>query len=204
MVEDRVIRHNEIDPKGRRIIIFIGVEGSGKTTGGLWLSKQLHLPYVGTGDIIRETAENDPGELGDACREMSRLHNYLDPDLMLQVITRRLLKPDVANGAVIDGALRTLEETQHFDAALKSAQKEGFEIDVMYLDVPKEVGIQRRLDSPNKRPDDTREGLEERVKNFYKNLAERMEIIKENYRFHHIDALPPEDEVHAEVLRSLR
>ena len=203
MVESMTGRHKEADPQGRKIIIFVGPEGSGKSEHAKRLSQQLNLPYTSTGDIIRETAATDTGKLGDACRDMLKNNAYLDPTLIKEIIAKRLSNKDTANGLIIDGALRTLEETESFDETLELGGKGEFEVDVIFLDIPPQVGIERRLKSSKKRDDDTPQGIAKRQKHFYTNLEERVEIIKEKYNFRKVNALGTLDEVYSRVFSAL-
>lgn len=56
--QDRRKEKLEID---NRIIVFIGAEGSGKTTVAKRLAEESRKPYITTGDTIRDLATNDPG-----------------------------------------------------------------------------------------------------------------------------------------------
>ena len=192
--------HKEKYPKGKRIIIFVGPEGSGKSTQGKLLAKDLNYPYISTGDIIREKAKSDTGPVGDACRKMIAEHTYLEPSLLNQLLIERLLVEDTLGGAVIDGALRTLKETEDFDDTLDLAGKSDFAINVVFLNVPEELGIKRRLESSALRPGETRETILKRLEKYHLNLEERMKIVKERYNFVEIDGSNEELKVHVEVI----
>jgi adenylate kinase len=196
-------RHKEIDPQGRRVIILIGVEGSGKTTHAQKLSQELGLPSFGTGDIIR-SRKNEEGEIGDAIRQMLANNEYLSPELIEKIVGDRLAEEDMINGAIIDGALRTLKETEDFDKTLEKANKQGFEIDIIYLNASDEFGLKNRLEGENKRPDDTREAILKRQAKFHEDLEERIERAKRRYRFFEIDASKSWDEVHKDILNILK
>ena len=49
-------------------IIFYGPEGSGKSTQAKMLAKDLNLPYLGSGDLVRHYSASDKGIMGDICR----------------------------------------------------------------------------------------------------------------------------------------
>lgn len=183
----------------KSIIIFIGPEGSGKSTIGKLIATDLEIPYVSTGDIIRERARKDLGPLGDACRKMISENAYLSPKLLLQLLTERLSEQDANNGVVLDGGLRTLNETLNFDKVLKVADKKDFAIEVFYLDVPDEIGIERRLSSKKLRPGEDRKSVLIRLSHFYENLNERLGVIKHRYNYYKIDATKPINEVYKNV-----
>ena len=58
-------------------IIFYGPEGSGKSTQAKMLAKDLQLPYLGSGDLVRKYAAEDQGIMGEICRESLSLGHYV-------------------------------------------------------------------------------------------------------------------------------
>ncbi len=129
---------------------------------------------------------------------------YLDPDLLRELVINELLTEDLSSGLIMDGSLRTLQETEDFDETLQMAGKGEFDVSVVYLNVPREVGIQRRLNNPSKRTDDTREKLLKRTELFYQDLPKRLEIIKKRYTLYEIDATSSIDEVNSKLLSIIK
>ena len=84
-------------------IIFYGAEGSGKSTQAKLLAEKLKLPYLGSGDLVRDYAQKDQGIMGEICREALQLGHYVADSEMFVLWKGRLKEPDVANGFVIDG-----------------------------------------------------------------------------------------------------
>lgn len=181
---------------GERIVVFIGPEGSGKTTIARRLADESEKPYVTTGDIIRNLAANDPGALGEECREMFANHSYLAGETLLRILASRFSQNDVADGLILDGGMRTLEETVSFPEMLKLAQRE-LPISVVYLDIPREVAIERLL--LRGREDDTEEGIDKRLAKFYYQLEERLTVIKSNWNLFRVDATGEINEVYVRV-----
>ncbi len=166
---------------GKRIISFIGPEGSGKTTIAKLLSAESGKPYLTTGDTLREYAANDPGRLGEACRIMFSEHTYLAGDLLLEIMSDRFSREDTENGFILDGGFRTVEETRDFTSTLEKAGRD-LPITVIYLNIPIEVCFERFITGENarKRSDDTENGLKLRLNKFYTQLDERLNIIRDN------------------------
>lgn len=190
---------------GKRIISFIGPEGSGKTTIAKLLCAESGKPYLTTGNILRDLAANDPGYYGEKSREMFANHSYLDGKLLLEIMCNRFSKDDTNEGFVVDGCFRTVEETRDFQETLKKAGRD-FPVTLIYLKIPTEVSFERLVTGENarKRYDDTEEALKSRLDKFYDKLDDRLGIIRENPRWNivEVDATQPVESVYEKV-RSL-
>ena len=191
---------------GRQIVVLIGPEGSGKSTMAEKLSVDVGKPHVATGKIIRELADTDECELGEACRVMFETHSYLPPDLLIKILTRRFEKPDTENGLILDGGLRTLEETKEFPDLLEKTHRVML-VSVVYLDIPKEVTMERLLTGKmaRRRDDDTEAAIETRLSHFYLQLEERLDVIssRPNRRLIKIDATGTAEEVYQKICHEL-
>lgn len=187
---------------GKEIVIFIGPEGAGKTTIAKLMCEETGKPYLTTGDILRDLAANDPGELGEKCRVMFAEHVYLDGETLLKIMVQRFALNDTTEGFVLDGGLRTLEETIDFSNILESAGR-GLPVSVIYLNIPDEVSFERLVngEKARKRKDDTAEGVGKRLMMFHKQLNERLAVITDtpNWKMITIDATQPVERVYEEV-----
>lgn len=190
----------------RELEIFIGPEGSGKTTLAKMLSKDTNKPYISVGDMLRRKAEdpNDKSEAAAACREMFKKHSYLNPNLLLLIQKEYFEKQTLPEGGVVDGALRTIIEVQGFPSMLEET---GIKMPavVFYLKVPQEVSIKRLAgENGRKREDDTLDGILNRLKFFNTNLTERIALIESLYPILHIDVTGSIPETYEKLLKALR
>ncbi|MFZ2201801.1 MAG: nucleoside monophosphate kinase [Microgenomates group bacterium] len=190
----------------REIVVFIGPEGSGKTTHARLLAEETGKPYVTTGDIIRDLAQKDPGPLGDECREMFASHGYLDGATLLEILVHRFSQEDVAAGLILDGGLRTTEETADFASMLSEARL-NLPVTVIHLRIPGWMSLERLAlgEAARKRKDDTIEGILSRLSKYYHQLGKRAAVIEEqsNWRLAHVDATKTPEEVYAGVAGAL-
>jgi adenylate kinase len=96
-------------------LVFFGPEGSGKTTQAKKISQKWRLPYISTGDLIRQLAKEDQGGLGQACFEILHKGIYLSDRLAGEIVVNRLGQSDCQSGFVLDGYPRTVEQAQFLD-----------------------------------------------------------------------------------------
>lgn len=162
------------------LISFLGPEGSGKSTQAKLLAEKYRLPYISTGDMIRDAAANDMGELGEACRKMFEEHSYLSGDLLLKIVAARFQREDTKNGLILDGGFRTLKETQNFAEMLESVDR-NFSVKVVFLRTPGWESVDRL--KKRKRSDDTSEAILSRLTTFYTDLGKRVSFIRKTWDF---------------------
>lgn len=191
---------------GERIVLFIGPEGSGKTTAAVPLAKESGKEYLRTSHMIRYVADNDPGPLGDECRAMWENSGYLSGPSLLLVLGKTLKDRQLKGGFILDGGLRTIEETRGFPKMLEEAGY-SLPLDVIYLNMPDEESFVRLVTGKNarKRDDDTPERVKSRLEEYHNNLEERLEFIRnqENWRLIEVDARQRKHEVFRDVVNSL-
>ena len=97
-------------------IVLLGPPGSGKGTQAVRLAARLAVPHIATGDLFRVEIAAE-SELGLLANEYIA-HGNLVPDEVTNAMMReRLSRPD-AEGFILDGYPRTLEQAEALDEAL--------------------------------------------------------------------------------------
>ena len=95
-------------------LIFLGAPGAGKGTQAARISAALAVPAISTGDIIR-TAIKEGAPLGVQFKSYIDKGSLVPDELVCAMVKERLAQPDCANGFILDGFPRTIEQAKFLD-----------------------------------------------------------------------------------------
>ena len=92
-------------------LILLGAPGAGKGTQAAILAKELSIPTISTGNILRAAVASgsELGKQAKACMESGAL---VSDESIIGIIRDRLAEPDCANGYILDGVPRTLGQAE--------------------------------------------------------------------------------------------
>jgi adenylate kinase len=122
-----------------RVIILLGPPGGGKGTQAARLSKELRLPHISTGDILRENRAQGT-ELGKRAQAFMDSGKLVPDDIVLDMLFARTRQPDAKAGYLLDGFPRTLAQAKALDARLAAG---GASVCAVNLKVPENVLVDR-------------------------------------------------------------
>ena len=95
-------------------LIFLGPPVAGKGTQATGVSSHLRVPHISTGDMFRAAIKNETPTGLEAKRYMDA--GQLVPDsVVVDMVRERLAMPDCANGYLLDGFPRTVEQARALD-----------------------------------------------------------------------------------------
>ncbi len=100
------------------VIILLGPPGSGKGTQGLRLAKELGIPEISTGDILRK-AIKEKSSLGEKAHEFVSTGRLVPDEIMMGLIEERILEKDCEQGFILDGFPRTVNQAKGLQDILK-------------------------------------------------------------------------------------
>ena len=123
-------------------LIFLGPPGAGKGTQAQILCKTCDVPHISTGDILR-AAVKAKTELGKKAEGYMSAGELVPDDLILDLIRERLAQEDTANGWLLDGFPRNVEQATFLNALLEEIGQSCEA--VINLEVPDEVLVARLL-----------------------------------------------------------
>ena len=96
-------------------LILLGAPGAGKGTQAELLTKELSIPAISTGNMLREAIAKDT-DLGREVKQYMDGGLLVPDELILSIIAERTQQPDCKNGFILDGVPRTLAQAEAMDA----------------------------------------------------------------------------------------
>ena len=151
-------------------IVLLGAPGSGKGTQAALMVKELELPHISTGDLLRAAVAAGT-ELGIQAKAVMDRGELVSDDIMLGLIEERLGRDDVAGGFILDGYPRNLAQARALDGLL---ERIGQPVDdALQIDVDPEMVVARiaKRAAEEGRSDDTEEVVRNRLKIYAEQTA---------------------------------
>ena len=117
-------------------LILLGAPGAGKGTQAERLCKQLNIPTISTGNILRP-AIKDGTPTGLKAKSYMDAGKLVPDEVIIGIITERLAQEDCRNGYILDGVPRTI-------AQAAAMEKAGITFDaVISIEIADETIMQR-------------------------------------------------------------
>jgi len=143
-------------------IVLLGAPGSGKGTQAALLVKELGLPHISTGELLR-SAVKAGSALGLQAKGVMDRGELVSDEIMLGLIEERLSRPDIGGGFILDGYPRNLVQAEALDDLLNRLEQPVEE--ALQIDVDVEMVIARisKRAAEEGRSDDTEETVRKRM-----------------------------------------
>jgi len=122
-------------------LILLGPPGAGKGTQAERLTDDFNLPYIATGNILRQ-AVKDQTLLGRQARRFMEAGELVPDDVITGVILDAVESDIARDGFVLDGFPRTLPQADALQAGMEKLDRELTA--AILIDVPDEE-VMRRL-----------------------------------------------------------
>ena len=97
-------------------LILLGAPGAGKGTQAEILRKELDIPTISTGNILRAAVKNGT-PTGLKAKEYMDAGKLVPDEVIIGVINERLSEPDCAKGYILDGVPRTIAQAEALEKA---------------------------------------------------------------------------------------
>lgn len=129
-------------------VILLGAPGAGKGTQAQFITSQLGIPQISTGDMLRAAVKAE-SELGLQVKGVMAAGGLVTDEIIIALVKERIAQPDCANGFLFDGFPRTIPQAQ----AMVDA---GIDIDVVIEIAVEDEDIVKRLSGRRVHPDSGR------------------------------------------------
>jgi len=120
--------------------VLLGAPGSGKGTQAGIISNRLGIAHIASGDLFREAASRGD-EIGKQAKNYMERGLLVPDEITISMILERISADDCAEGFILDGFPRTLDQAKALDMALR---ERGEAIDkVLYIRVATDELVRR-------------------------------------------------------------
>jgi adenylate kinase len=176
--------------------VLLGPPGAGKGTQAQKLSEKLGIPQISTGELFRSNIENGT-KLGLEAKRYLDAGDLVPSELTNQLVDDRLSDPDAANGFILDGFPRSLQQAKALHEML---ERRGTDIDAVLEFRVSQDELLQRLKSRG-RADDTDDVILNRMKVYRDETAPLLDYYRDELKT--VDAIGTLDEVFARALQAL-
>ncbi len=201
-------------------IVLIGIQGSGKGTLVENLKQKLKFSLISVGELLRGEVKKNT-KLGKHIKQVQAAGNLVEIETVMAVIQKKLAQNENSN-IVFDGFPRNSLQAEEFDKLLKLDL-------VIYLNLDKQTAITRLLNRltctncgsvfnktkvkndlcPNcggkleTRFDDTLEGINKRIEQFYIETYPLVKRYKKQKILAEVDASKTPNQILKDVMRAI-
>ncbi|MFH1286499.1 MAG: nucleoside monophosphate kinase [Candidatus Magasanikbacteria bacterium] len=118
----------------KKIIILLGIPGSGKGTQARLLVRDIGYAQISTGDLLRELEQNEHAYPEDkAALAAMKSGSLVSDDLIYKLAFTEIKKHlDAGKGVILDGAIRSREQAERYQAYFTEL---GIEDSVQVLEI---------------------------------------------------------------------
>jgi len=177
-------------------VVLLGAPGAGKGTQAQKLAEKLGIPQISTGELFRSNIGNGT-KLGLEAKRYLDAGDLVPSYLTNQLVDDRLDDPDAANGFILDGYPRSLEQAKALHEML---ERRGCDIDAVVEFRVSQEELLERLKARG-RADDTDDVILNRMKVYRDETAPLLDYYRDELKT--VDAVGTVDEVFARALQAL-
>jgi adenylate kinase len=177
-------------------LVLLGPPGAGKGTQAEKLVEKLGIPQISTGDLFRHNISSGT-KLGLEAKKYLDAGDLVPASLTNALVDDRLNDADVADGFILDGFPRSVEQAE---ALREMLAKRNLQLDAVLEFRVSEDELLQRLKSRG-RADDTDDIILNRMKVYRDETAPLLDYYSDELKT--VDAIGSMDEVFARALRAL-
>jgi len=181
-------------------LILLGPPGAGKGTQAQRLVEKHNIPQLSTGDMLRAAVKAGT-EVGKRAKAVMDAGELVSDEIVNAIVAERIDQPDCANGFILDGYPRTLQQADAVGDMLGQRKLKLDSVIEFVVDDKALVGriVQRAKDAEAAgqpvRKDDNPQVFDERLREYYKKTAPLIGYYYAKGRLAGVDGMASIDEV---------
>jgi adenylate kinase len=208
----------------RKIVILLGHPGAGKGTQSRAIMRELEIPQISTGDMLRDAVSRQTF-FGKEAKERMDAGELVSDEIVNGIVAERIVRDDCANGFILDGYPRNVQQAETFSKVLEPDDKlYVIEIEAdsdrlvnrltgrlmcsgcgdiynIYSQIPQNDKICDRCGRPLVRRSDDREDLiQERFRSYNGDTCPLLQYYDRKGVYHQVDGMRPIGEVTKDIL----
>lgn len=211
-------------------LVLLGAPGAGKGTQAREVSRELGIPQISTGDILRDAARRQT-PLGLEAKARMEAGELIPDDVVCGIVAERISQPDCRKGFILDGFPRTLAQGEFLDRALHEGGRGTPQVlniavghDVLlkrltgrrscslcgeiyniYFNPPKQEGICDKDGAKLlQRADDNEESIRHRLAAYEKQTRPLIDYYRRQNLLHDINGEKPPEAIAKDIVNLLR
>ncbi len=183
-------------------LLIVGPPGAGKGTQATMIAQRFGIPAISTGDIFRENIKNQT-ELGKQVEQIVSGGSYVPDELTNAIVADRLSQDDAANGFLLDGFPRTVEQVHALDQMLSADGGALNAVVLLEADTDEVVARLLKRAQEQGRADDTEEVIRHRQAVYAEQTEPLISLFDQRGIVLRVDGLGTVEEVSARIEAAL-
>lgn len=175
-------------------LLIVGPPGAGKGTQAARLTATYGIPAIATGDIFRANIANQT-PLGVQVKAIVDGGDYVPDELTNALVASRIAEPDAAEGFLLDGYPRTLDQVRYLDELLA---RDGHQLDAVIQLVADQDAVIARLQkraTEQGRVDDSADAIRHRQEVYLRETMPLIAVYRERDLLIEVDGLGEIDDI---------
>lgn len=183
-------------------IVLMGPPGAGKGTQAVVVAEKLGIPHISTGDIFRANVSAGT-PLGVEAKRFMDAGEYVPDSVTNAMVRDRLAQDDAANGFLLDGYPRTLDQINELDDILSSIGHSVERVVEITADTDEVVARLLNRAKEQGRADDTEDVIRRRLEVYAEQTAPLTAVYNDRGILVQVDGLGAVAEVTQRVMAAL-
>lgn len=183
-------------------LLIVGPPGAGKGTQASRIAERYGIPWISTGDIFRANIKAGT-DLGKRVSQLIEAGQLVPDELTNEIVVDRLKQEDAANGFLLDGYPRTVDQVHALDRALEADARVLDAVVLLEVDTDEVVTRLLGRAEVEGRADDTEEVIRHRQNVYQEQTTPLVDLYTTRDLLVTVDGLGDVEEVTSRIFTAL-